>query len=169
VCSIKAPRLHHAARRRGGSLAARGAGAAGDASDSADPFADRLRAFRQGLKETLESTAKGQIDGGNVRILAQWGTERLPNFPHVPTLQEAGYPDVIYILWTGVFAPAKTPAHVTRILRDAIRPFLQDKAVIERFVKAGSQVSYLDGPEFARFLEADTDRLLKVVRKIGLS
>lgn len=118
---------------------------------------------------TLESTAKGQIDAGNVRILAQWGTERLPNFPHAPTLQEAGYPDVIYILWTGVFAPAKTPAHVTRILRDAIRPFMQDKAVIERFVKAGSQVAYLDGPEFSQFLEADTDRLLKVVRKIGLS
>jgi hypothetical protein len=30
-------------------------------------------------------------------------------------------------------------------------------------------VSYLDGPEFARFLEGDADRLIKVVRKIGLS
>jgi tripartite-type tricarboxylate transporter receptor subunit TctC len=118
---------------------------------------------------TLESTAKGQIDAGNVRILAQWGTRRLPSFPHAPTLQEAGYPEVIYILWTGVFAPKKTPAHVTRILRDAIRSFMQDKAVVERFVKAGSQVSYLDGPEFAQFLRSDTDRLLKVVRKIGLS
>jgi len=118
---------------------------------------------------TLESTAKGQIDAGNVRILAQWGTERLPSFPHAPTLQEAGYPDVVYILWTGVFAPNKTPAHVTRTLREAIRPFMRDQAVIERFAKAGSRVSYLDGPEFARFLDSDTDRLLKVVRKIGLS
>ena len=46
---------------------------------------------------------------------------------------------------------------------------MQDKVVIERFESAGSQVSYLDGPEFARFLEDDTDRLLKVVRKIDLS
>ncbi len=118
---------------------------------------------------TLESIAKGHLDAGNIRILAQWGTERLPSFPHAPTLQEAGYPDVIYILWTGVFAPRKTPAHVTRILRDAIRSFMQDRAVVERFVKAGSQVSYMDGPEFAQFLQSDTDRLLKVVRKIGLS
>jgi tripartite-type tricarboxylate transporter receptor subunit TctC len=118
---------------------------------------------------TLESTAKGQIDAGNVRVLAQWGTERLPSFPRAPTLQEVGYPDVVYILWTGVFAPKKTPAHVTRVLREAIRPFMQDQAVIERLAKAGSQVSYLDGPEFARFLDSDTDRLLKVVRKIGLS
>jgi len=41
--------------------------------------------------------------------------------------------------------------------------------VVERFMNAGSQVSYMDGPEFAEFLKSDTDRLLKVVRKIGLS
>ena len=68
-----------------------------------------------------------------------------------------------------VFAPKKTPEHVTRTLRDTIRPFMQDKAVVARFLTAGSQVSYLDGPEFARFLEGDTDRLVKIVRKIGLS
>ena len=118
---------------------------------------------------SLESIGKGQFDAGNLRVLAQWGTERLPAFPDAPTLQQAGYPDVVYILWAGVFAPKKTPEHVTRILRDAIRPFMQDKTVVERFMTAGSHVSYLDGPEFAHFLEGDTDRLIKVVRKIGLS
>lgn len=118
---------------------------------------------------TLESIAKGQLDAGNLRVLAQWGTDRLPSFPHAPTLQEVGYPEVIYILWAGVFAPKKTPAHVVGILRDAIRRFMQDKTVVDRFIKAGSQVSYMDGPEFAQFLNTDTDRLLKVVRKIGLS
>jgi len=118
---------------------------------------------------TLESIGKGQFDAGNLRVLAQWGTERLSNFADAPTFQEAGYPEVVYILWTGVFAPKKTPEHVTRILRDTIRPFMQNKAVIERFQNAGSQVSYMDGPDFARFLEADTDRLVKIVRKIGLS
>jgi tripartite-type tricarboxylate transporter receptor subunit TctC len=118
---------------------------------------------------SLESIGKGQFDAGNLRVLAQWGTERLPNFPDAPTFQEAGYPDVVYILWAGVFAPKKTPEHVTRILRDAIRGFMQDKAVVGRFVTAGSVASYMDGPEFARFLEGDTDRLVRVVRKIGLS
>src|SRR4051812_36139906 len=118
---------------------------------------------------SMESIGKGEFDAGNMRVLAQWGTERLPNFPDSPTFQEAGYPDVVYILWTGVFAPKKTPEPVTSILRDTIRAFMQEKAVVERFVTAGSQVSYLDGPDFARFLEADTERLLKVVRKIGLS
>lgn len=118
---------------------------------------------------TLVSTAKGQLDAGNIRVLAQWGTERLPSLPHVPTLQEAGYPDVVYILWTGVFAPRKTPAQVVGILRNAIRAFMHDTNAVERLEQAGSQVSYLDGPEFATFLQTDTERLLKIVRKIGLS
>jgi tripartite-type tricarboxylate transporter receptor subunit TctC len=118
---------------------------------------------------TLVSTAKGQIDAGNIRVLAQWGTERLPGLPQVPTFQEAGYPDVVYILWTGVFAPRKTPAHVVTILRDAIRSFMHNKTIVERLEQAGSQVAYLDGPEFEIFLQGDTDRLLKIVRKIGLS
>ena len=118
---------------------------------------------------TLESIGKGQFDAGNLRVLAQWGTERLPNFADAPTFPEAGYPDVVYILWTGVFAPRKTPENVTRILRDAIRTFMQDKAVVARLSTAGSLVSYMDGPDFARFLESDTDRLVKIVRKIGLS
>jgi tripartite-type tricarboxylate transporter receptor subunit TctC len=118
---------------------------------------------------TLEAIAKGQLDAGNIRVLAQWGAERLPSFPDVPTVQEAGYPEVLYILWAGVFAPKKTPDHVTQVLREAIRLFMQDKAAVERYTKAGSQVSYMDAPEFERFLESDTDRLLKVVHKIGLS
>ena len=79
---------------------------------------------------TLESIGKGQFEAGNLRVLAQWGTERLPAFSDAPTFQQAGYPDVVYILWAGVFAPAKTPEHATRLLRDTIRPFMQDKAVV---------------------------------------
>ena len=119
--------------------------------------------------ESSPAIAPDLFDAGNLRVLAQWGTERLPNFADAPTFREAGYPDVVYILWTGVFAPKKTPERVTRILRDTIRPFMQDKAVVERLLAAGSQVSYMDGPEFERFLEGDTDRLVKIVRKIGLS
>jgi tripartite-type tricarboxylate transporter receptor subunit TctC len=41
---------------------------------------------------TLESIGKGQFDAGNLRVLAQWGTERLQNFSEAPTFVEAGYP-----------------------------------------------------------------------------
>src|SRR5215216_178001 len=114
---------------------------------------------------TLESIGKGHFDSGDIRALAQWGTERIPAFPDAPTFQEAGYRDVIYFLWAGLFAPRRTPDNVLRILREAMHSFMQNKDVLDRFRKAGSNPGYLDGPEFARFLEADTERLVKVTRQ----
>ena len=46
---------------------------------------------------------------------------------------------------------------------------MQKPEVVQRFIASGSQAAYLDGPEFARFLVGDTERLIKVVRAIGLA
>jgi tripartite-type tricarboxylate transporter receptor subunit TctC len=118
---------------------------------------------------TLVSIVKPQLDAGNLRILAQFGDKRLSQLQDVPTLKEAGYPDVLYILWTGVFAPAKTPEAVQKTLRAALQEFMANPATIERFTKGGSQLGYMDGPEFAKFLEADTARLLAVTRNVKLT
>jgi tripartite-type tricarboxylate transporter receptor subunit TctC len=117
----------------------------------------------------LESIVKGQLDAGNVRPIVQFGDKRLNSLPNIPTLQEVGYKDVIYILWTGVFAPVKTPVQAQDILRTAIKEFMAKKEVQETFVKGGTQLGYMDGPEFAAFLTADNARLIEVARKIKMT
>lgn len=118
---------------------------------------------------SLISITKGQLDAGNVRPLVQFGDKRLETFPDVPTWQELGYKDVVYILWTGVFAPAKTPEPAQEVLRAAFRDFMQQKDIIERFRNSGTEIGYMDAPEFAAFLKADNARLIEVTRKIKLS
>ena len=44
--------------------------------------------------------------------LALVADARLPDYPDVPTLAEAGYPGVGTTLWAGLFAPAATPQNV---------------------------------------------------------
>jgi tripartite-type tricarboxylate transporter receptor subunit TctC len=118
---------------------------------------------------TLESIGKGHFETGAIRALAQWGTQRLANFSNVPTFQEAGYKDVIYILWAGMFTPRGTPENVQRVLRDAMREFMHNPEILQRFRTAGSNPGYLDGPEFAKFLEGDSARLVRVTRQVNLS
>jgi tripartite-type tricarboxylate transporter receptor subunit TctC len=44
---------------------------------------------------------------------------------------------------------------------------MQSPQLISVFEKAGSPPAYLDGPDFARFIETDSARLIPAVRKIG--
>jgi tripartite-type tricarboxylate transporter receptor subunit TctC len=112
------------------------------------------------------SVAAGNISAGKLRALACWGASRLPQFPDVPTLKELGY-DIEYYIWSGVFAPAGTPAPVVAKLRDALKRAINDEAVRTALATAGSPVAYLDASEFATFFNADAVRLGGVVRRIG--
>jgi tripartite-type tricarboxylate transporter receptor subunit TctC len=66
--------------------------------------------------------ASGPLRAGTVRALAITSSERHPSWPDVPTLAEAGVPDVEVWLWTAFFAPARTPsAIVERLQKETAR------------------------------------------------
>ncbi len=133
------------------------------------PAANALLSDQVPVIPTLISIVKGQLDADAVRPLVQFGDRRLASFPDIPTWQELGYKDVVYILWAGIFAPAKTPMQAQEVLRKAIREFMDHKEAIDTFRKTGTEIGYMDGPEFAKFLEDDSRRLIEVARKIKLS
>ena len=54
-------------------------------------------------------TAVPMVQSGRARMLAVMGPERTKALPEVPTIVEAGFPNLIVEAWTGVMAPAKTP------------------------------------------------------------
>jgi tripartite-type tricarboxylate transporter receptor subunit TctC len=60
------------------------------------------------------------VKGGKVRALAVTGSERTPELPDVPSMAEAGYPEVNVHLWSGFFAPAATPAPIVKKLEAAL-------------------------------------------------
>jgi tripartite-type tricarboxylate transporter receptor subunit TctC len=110
---------------------------------------------------------KPHVDAGTVRVLANWGGERIQSFPDLPTFKEAGYSDVEFYIWAGLFAPKGTPEPILGKLRDAMRQAMKDPEVIKVFENAGSDPAYLDAPDFANFVGADSARLIKAVKKIG--
>ena len=109
----------------------------------------------------------GQIKGGKMRALAGWGDKRLPMMPELPTFKELGHPDVEFYIWSGVFAPAATPAPVIARLRAAVRAAVADPIFTGAMEKVQTPISYLDAPEFRSFLARDAARLKVAVEKIG--
>jgi tripartite-type tricarboxylate transporter receptor subunit TctC len=108
----------------------------------------------------------GHIKAGKMRALASWGTQRLKLLPDIPTFKEQGY-DAEFYIWSGVFAPAATPAPVIAKLREAVHEAANSAEFRGAMEKVQTPVSYLDGPEFAKYWERDAARLKSALEKIG--
>lgn len=110
---------------------------------------------------------KPQVEAGNLRVLANWGSTRIDSFPNVPTFKELGYDDVEFYIWAGIFLPRGVPDPVIARLREAVREAITRPDVVRIFETAGSPPAYQDAPEFANFVKADSARLIVAVQKIG--
>ncbi|SEO55943.1 Tripartite-type tricarboxylate transporter, receptor component TctC [Rhodospirillales bacterium URHD0017] len=62
----------------------------------------------------------GLLSAGKLRALAITTEKRDPAFPDVPTLAEAGVPNMAISLWTGLVAPAGTPPEIVARLNRAV-------------------------------------------------
>jgi tripartite-type tricarboxylate transporter receptor subunit TctC len=112
------------------------------------------------------SASLAQIKAGKARPLALFGSKRSNALPEVPTLKESGY-DVEYYLWVGLFAPKGTPDQVVNYLRGALRTAAHSEQFKSALANLGQELDYMDGPEFAAFWAADTQRIEAAIRAIG--
>jgi tripartite-type tricarboxylate transporter receptor subunit TctC len=112
------------------------------------------------------SAVISQIKAGRLRPLATWGDKRLASLPDVPTFKELGYNAEFYI-WSGLFAPAGTPAPVLQTLRNAARQAVNDPDFKNAMSKIETPVYYLDAPEFQKFWDKDAKALADAVLRVG--
>jgi tripartite-type tricarboxylate transporter receptor subunit TctC len=101
---------------------------------------DMLRGDVQAAFLNVASTT-GQVQAGKFRPIAMVNQTRLPEFPNVPTMKEAGFPDVGTVAWNGLFAPAATPKPVLEALHKIVLKALQSPAVQEKFKKQKMSVA----------------------------
>lgn len=82
-------------------------------------------------------TALPLVQGGKIRLLAVMGPQRATQFPQVPTLSQAGVPNVVSEAWFGVTAPSGTPATVIAKMNSELNSLLALPEVRESMAKAG--------------------------------
>jgi tripartite-type tricarboxylate transporter receptor subunit TctC len=108
------------------------------------------------------------IQQGKLRAFAVTGTARFAELPDVPTMVEAGYPDFVMTFWTGVVAPAGTPAaivtHLNRVINDGLNSSGMKKDLTRFRVepKPGSP------QDFAAFIASESKKWAGVIQSAGI-
>lgn len=118
-----------------------------------------------GVATTSQYFATGQL-----KPLAIGRPERLRSHPTVPTLQEAGFPEIDPRSWFGLFAPAGTPpAIIAKIQRD-VAAILKDHDFSSRFVDGVGYTGIGSTPEdFATFITRDLAYKERLIAVAGAS
>ena len=147
-------------------------GSATGASFTHVPFTGAAPSVTALLGGSLDAVASGpstvvqHVKAGKLRVLANWGPERHPALPDVPTLRELGVA-VEFAQWAGLFAPGGTPEPVLAALRRAARDMQDDAAFKQTFVTLQTPLAYLDAPAFHTYWDIDTKKMAEVVQRIG--
>ncbi len=108
-----------------------------------------------------------QIKAGRLRALAITGTARDASLPDVPTIAEAGMPAFQVNFWSGLVAPAGTPAEVVTLLNGALRKALASAEARDTLTKFGLIPASNLPAEFTRFIDSEIVRWEKAVQASG--
>jgi tripartite-type tricarboxylate transporter receptor subunit TctC len=122
----------------------------------------RVQAYASAL-----AIVRPQLEAGKIRLLAVYNSMRAPSAPDIPTLAEAGFPELVMDGLIGLFGPPEMPP----ALRERIALDVQavaDATVGERLLATG-QILNTGGPaEFGRAIDVQRAKIDAVAKELGM-
>ena len=116
----------------------------------------------------LYHSIRGQVDSGDLRLIAVATPNRWPGLENVPTLAESGVPGIAYLGWYGLVFPAGTPQPIVDKLHKTMKDVLSKDAVKKRLEGAGALANLSSPAEFRKVIESDIKGFQEVAKTAGL-
>jgi len=129
------------------------------------PYAD-LIAGRVDLLFDPMTAALPFVTAQKIRGVAVLAPQRYARVPNVPTVAEAGLPDLDVESWIGLFAPADTPREILWRLRRETR--IAAAGLKQQFERSGGALMQLPVAETDKFIKSEFDLWTKVIRNAGI-
>jgi tripartite-type tricarboxylate transporter receptor subunit TctC len=116
----------------------------------------------------LYHAIRGQVDSGDLRLLAVATPKRWPGITHVPTLAESGVAGIGYLGWYGIVFPAGTPQPIIDKMHKSLQTVLAKEAVKKRLEGVGALANLSTPAEFRKVIESDIANFREVAKRAGL-
>ncbi len=117
---------------------------------------------------TAVATAQQFVKSGRLIGLGVPAARRSGSLPEVPTFIESGLEGFVVDSWTGILAPAKTPAEILARLQKEIAAVLGEPDIRSRYATLGIEPVGNTPAQFAEQIRADLARWEKVVRQANI-
>jgi tripartite-type tricarboxylate transporter receptor subunit TctC len=114
------------------------------------------------------AAAAPHIQAGSLRALAVMNQARSQGLPAVPTIAEAGYPEIKGDSWLGVFMPARTPKPIVTLLNREIASFVTMVDMRDPLAALGFEPVANTPEEFADRIKDDFVTWGRVIRAANL-
>ena len=111
---------------------------------------------------------RGQVEAGQLKLLAVGSPARWPTIPNVPTVAESGVPGYAVVGWYGWLYPAGTPQAIVDKTNAALKEVLSRPAIREQLEKVGAVVHVSTPSEFGQHIANEVDKWKAVREKAGI-
>ena len=128
-----------------------------------------LAAGRIHVNETAYAIARPQLQAGKIKLLAVTNSARAPTLPDVPTVKEAGFPDLAIDGLVGFFGPPHMPQELRERIAGDVRGVAAADPLIEERLNATGQMPNFGGPaEFQAEIDEQRARIDAAAKSLGV-
>jgi tripartite-type tricarboxylate transporter receptor subunit TctC len=116
----------------------------------------------------LFHAVRGQVQAGEIRLIAVSTPQRWPAAPSVPTVAESGLPGFGYIGWYGLVFPAGTPQPIVDRTHKALKQAMDNEDVRKKLEGAGAMAGLSAPAELSKLIESDIANFRATAQKAGI-
>jgi tripartite-type tricarboxylate transporter receptor subunit TctC len=133
------------------------------------PAVNDLMAGQVQVGVNATPTVIPHLQAGKLVPLAVTSHKRDRALPDVPTMGEAGVPNLEYEVWYAIFAPAKTPAVVVDKISADIRKVLAEPETQKLFQGQGNEATGTTPAQLTRMVQQETQAWSKLIKERNLT
>jgi len=138
------------------------------------PYRDVVQAGRDLGEDRIQflmssyAVVRPLVEAGKVRVIAVGGTERTSVVPGIPTVVEAGFPDLNMETTSGFYGPKGMPLALRERIGSDIVAIASDPAIAQRIVASGQVMKAMGPAGLAAALKEQAETAARIAKVAGV-